>query len=100
MEGADAKDADEEKDETDDLLRRHAGRVTQTGSTSGSGGQALPRRILGITRVRDANTQDPMDCPVSSVGFHKNGQLLLTAGKDKRYLEQEMEMDWELEFTH
>ena len=40
--------------------------------------------LIETTRLRDANQQEPSKAVVQSVEFHPNGQLLLTAGLDKR----------------
>ena len=39
---------------------------------------------LEVSRLPDANAADASDAVVSSVDFHASGQLLLTAGMDKR----------------
>ena len=46
--------------------------------------RALPQRTLEVTRVADANRGQPSAGALSSVQFHPSGQLLLTAGLDKR----------------
>lgn len=43
----------------------------------------LPGQIE-YSMLRDANAEDPSNAVIQSVGFHRNGQLLLTAGFDKR----------------
>lgn len=45
---------------------------------------SLPQGILGISRMRDANADEPSNAVVNSVQFHRNAQILLTAGYDKR----------------
>lgn len=45
--------------------------------------QLLPGQIE-YSILRDANAEDPSNAVIQSVGFHRNGQLLLTAGFDKR----------------
>jgi hypothetical protein len=40
------------------------------------------RRML-VTRLKDANVQDPSKAVVRAVEFHKHGQVLFTAGMDK-----------------
>ncbi|KAH7281401.1 hypothetical protein KP509_36G046000 [Ceratopteris richardii] len=40
--------------------------------------------LLGISRLRDANADEPSNAVIHSVQFHKNAQILLTAGYDKR----------------
>ena len=44
----------------------------------------LPPHTLEAVRVKDANQQDPSLAAVQSVEFHPLGQLLMTAGLDKR----------------
>ncbi|KAL0458262.1 UNVERIFIED_CONTAM: U3 small nucleolar RNA-associated protein 18 [Sesamum latifolium] len=40
--------------------------------------------FLEYSRLVDANMKDPSSSTVNSVQFHKNGQLFLVGGKDKR----------------
>lgn len=40
--------------------------------------------LLEYSRLKDANSEEPSNGPINSVQFHRNGQLLLTAGLDKR----------------
>ncbi|ONK72390.1 uncharacterized protein A4U43_C04F18930 [Asparagus officinalis] len=40
--------------------------------------------LLEYSRLMDANGEEPSNGPINSVHFHRNGQLLLTAGLDKR----------------
>nr|XP_043635949.1 U3 small nucleolar RNA-associated protein 18 homolog [Erigeron canadensis] len=47
------------------------------------GGKLLPG-LLEYSRLVDANAQDPSSAPINSVQFHRNGQLLLTGGLDKK----------------
>lgn len=44
----------------------------------------LPARTLEVTPLTDGNKAEPSGAVVQSVDFHPNGQLLLTAGLDKR----------------
>ena len=44
----------------------------------------LPPGSLETSRMKDANQHDPHDSVVRSVEFHPGGQLLMTAGLDKR----------------
>ena len=44
----------------------------------------LPAHTLEVTRMADANRAQPSGSAVSSVEFHPSGQLLLTAGLDRR----------------
>jgi len=43
----------------------------------------LPGQIE-YSMLSNANAEDPSNAVIQSVGFHRNGQLLLTAGLDKR----------------
>lgn len=47
-------------------------------------GALLPAGLLEATRVRDANIAEPSPAVVQSVEFHPDGQVLMTAGLDKR----------------
>lgn len=44
----------------------------------------LAAGLIETTRLKDANHQEPSKSVVQSVEFHPAGQLLLTAGFDKR----------------
>lgn len=46
--------------------------------------RGLPQRTLEVTRVADANRSQPSGSALTSVQFHPSGQLLLTAGLDRR----------------
>eukprot|EP01018_Ginkgo_biloba_P008299 Gb_28754 [translate_table: standard] len=48
-----------------------------------SRGKLLPGQIE-YSRLRDANAEDPSNAVIQSVEFHRNAQLLLTAGFDKK----------------
>eukprot|EP00252_Welwitschia_mirabilis_P015927 TRINITY_DN35333_c0_g1_i1.p1 TRINITY_DN35333_c0_g1~~TRINITY_DN35333_c0_g1_i1.p1 ORF type:complete len:553 (+),score=107.94 TRINITY_DN35333_c0_g1_i1:450-2108(+) len=73
-------DSDEEmgrEDFDDDIVRSNEELVVQ-------GKQRLLPGTIEISRLTDANSQDPSDAVVQSVSFHRNGQMLLTAGLDKK----------------
>ncbi len=53
-------------------------------ATRGEQGGALPAGSLDLVRLRDANQHAPSDAVVQSLGWHPNGQLMLTAGFDKK----------------
>lgn len=44
----------------------------------------MPAGVIAIAPVTDANKAEPTAGVVRSLQFHPNGQLLLTAGLDKR----------------
>eukprot|EP00249_Psilotum_nudum_P015207 c25214_g1_i1 orf=79-1731(+) len=44
----------------------------------------LPQGLIEISRMRDANINEPSNAVVQSVEFHTNAQILLTAGFDKK----------------
>ncbi|CAI9295525.1 unnamed protein product [Lactuca saligna] len=48
------------------------------------GSSKLLPGLLEYSRLVDANGQDPSSGPINSVQFHRNGQLLLTGGLDKK----------------
>ena len=45
---------------------------------------ALPAGTVAVAPLADANAEEPTAGVVRSVQFHPSGQLLLTAGLDKR----------------
>ena len=49
-----------------------------------SSSHALPPERIEMTRLKDANFEEPNQSVVQSVEFHPNGQLLMTAGLDRR----------------
>ena len=44
----------------------------------------LPTGLIETTRMRDANIAEPSKAVVQSIEFHPQGQVLMTAGLDKR----------------
>ncbi|XP_038725696.1 U3 small nucleolar RNA-associated protein 18 homolog [Tripterygium wilfordii] len=67
----------EELEALDDILRTNEDLVVKSSS------RLLPG-ILEHSRLVDANAEDPSNGPINSVQFHRNAQLLLTAGLDRR----------------
>lgn len=57
--------------------------LSGAGALLGKNKQLTPG-LIETTRLRDANQQEPSKSVVQSVEFHPAGQLLLTAGLDKR----------------
>lgn len=57
--------------------------LTQQGGLLGDGGLLAPGE-LETSRLRDANAADAAEAVVRCLEYHPNGQLLLTAGLDKR----------------
>ncbi|XP_072952467.1 U3 small nucleolar RNA-associated protein 18 homolog [Typha angustifolia] len=74
-------DSDEESDfesgVEDDILRSNDELVVRDSI------KLLPG-LLEYSRLVDANAEEPSNGPINSVQFHRNGQLLLTAGLDRR----------------
>ncbi|XP_073005829.1 U3 small nucleolar RNA-associated protein 18 homolog [Typha latifolia] len=74
-------DSDEESDfesgVEDDILRSNDELVVRDSV------KLLPG-LLEYSRLVDANAEEPSNGPINSVQFHRNGQLLLTAGLDRR----------------
>ncbi|KAI3979543.1 hypothetical protein MKX01_001735 [Papaver californicum] len=68
---------DQYADGNDDLLRTNEDIVVNHGV------KLLPG-LLEFSRLVDANAADPSNGPINSVQFHRNGQLLLCAGLDRR----------------
>ncbi|KAI7839207.1 hypothetical protein COHA_007020 [Chlorella ohadii] len=73
-----ASDSEEEGGESaaERLLQRAGGLLAR--------GSALPPSMLETTRLRDANQADACKGAVKSVEFHAGGELLLSAGLDRR----------------
>lgn len=63
--------------EGDDILRSNDELVVK-------GRDKLLPGLLGYSRLMNANSEEPSNGPINSVQFHRNGQLLLTAGLDRR----------------
>uniref|UniRef100_A0A803M9I1 U3 small nucleolar RNA-associated protein 18 homolog n=1 Tax=Chenopodium quinoa TaxID=63459 RepID=A0A803M9I1_CHEQI len=61
----------------DDILKTNEELVVKRG------GKLLPG-ILEYSRLVDANAEDPSNGPINSVQFHRNHQLLLAAGLDRK----------------
>ncbi|GLU07639.1 hypothetical protein SLE2022_245910 [Rubroshorea leprosula] len=61
----------------DDILRTDEDLVVK------SSAKLLPG-LLEFSKLVDANIEDPSNGPINSVQFHRNAQLLLTAGLDRR----------------
>ncbi|KAK1305926.1 hypothetical protein QJS10_CPA10g00992 [Acorus calamus] len=61
----------------DELLRSNGEAVVR-------GGKRLLPGLLEYSKLVDANSEEPSRGPVNSVQFHRNAQLLLTAGRDGR----------------
>ena len=57
--------------------------LSGAGALLGRNKQLAPG-LIETTRLKDANQQEPSKSVVQSVEFHPAGQLLLTAGLDKR----------------
>ncbi|KAL5995990.1 hypothetical protein ACLOJK_026063 [Asimina triloba] len=68
---------DEEIIDDDDILRTNEDLVVKSRSKLLSG-------LLEYSRLMDANAEDPSNGPINSVQFHRNAQLLLAAGLDKK----------------
>ncbi|CAI9117414.1 OLC1v1018806C2 [Oldenlandia corymbosa var. corymbosa] len=80
--GSDSEDSDVEDSNAtaaavSDILRTAEDVVVKDGS------KLLPG-ILEYSRLVDANLEEPSSGPINSVQFHRNAQLLLAAGLDRR----------------
>ncbi|XP_047327028.1 U3 small nucleolar RNA-associated protein 18 homolog [Impatiens glandulifera] len=71
-----SSDEEDEEEEDSDIFRTSENLVV-------NGGRLLPG-ILGYSRLVDANKEDRSSGPINSVQFHRNAQLLLTGGLDKK----------------
>lgn len=72
-----SSDYESDVEELDDILRTNEDLVVK------SDRKLLPG-LLEYSRLVDANAEDPSNGPINSVQFHKNAQLLLSAGLDRR----------------
>ncbi|XP_077248060.1 transducin/WD40 repeat-like superfamily protein [Tasmannia lanceolata] len=63
--------------EGDDILRTNEDLVVKKST------KLLPG-LLEYSRLKDANAEDPSNGPIKSVQFHRNAQLLLAGGLDRR----------------
>ncbi|XP_022931221.1 U3 small nucleolar RNA-associated protein 18 homolog isoform X3 [Cucurbita moschata] len=70
-------DGYDDVDSIDDILR------TSDNLVEKSGGKLLPG-LLEYSRLVDANAEEPSNGPIHSVQFHRNAQLLLATGLDRR----------------
>ncbi|XP_071716120.1 U3 small nucleolar RNA-associated protein 18 homolog [Rutidosis leptorrhynchoides] len=70
-------DSDQENGDIDNILQT-------TDDVVVKGSAKLLPGLLEYSRLVDANAQDPSNGPINSVQFHRNGQLLLTGGLDKK----------------
>ncbi|KAL9243272.1 hypothetical protein vseg_017179 [Gypsophila vaccaria] len=75
--GALVDDGERDVENFDDILRTNEELVVKRG------GKLLPG-ILEYSRLVDANAEDLSNARINSVQFHRNHQLLLTAGHDKK----------------
>ncbi|KAI9019584.1 WD40-repeat-containing domain protein, partial [Phycomyces nitens] len=71
---------DEKMDDQDriDLLKSTYGILEKRGTS-----QILSPRFLDIMRLKNANQMSPCNASITSVQFHPNAQVMLTASKDK-----------------
>lgn len=65
------------EEDLEDILRTNEDLVVKSST------KLLPGN-LEYTKVVDANVHNPSSGPINSVQFHRNGQLLLTGGLDRR----------------
>lgn len=79
-------DEQQEPDEAaaERLLRSGGNMLLSNAGGAASAGRLLAPGSIELSRLRDANGASPSDAVVQSVQFHPNGQLMLTAGFDKR----------------
>ncbi len=75
-----ATDDDDVGGDASALLARAGGLVVRGDGRS----ERLPAGQLETTRLKDANQHQRSEAVVQAVRFHPNGQLLLTAGLDKK----------------
>ncbi|KAK6937600.1 WD40 repeat [Dillenia turbinata] len=67
----------EDVEAVSDILRTNEDLVVK-------GGSKLLPGLLEFSRLVDANAEEPSNGPINSVQFHRNAQLLLAAGLDRK----------------
>ena len=72
-----AEDGDEVEEGGASILRK-------AGALLAKGSKTIPAGLVDMTRCKDANLHGPTQGVVQSLEFHPNGQLLMTAGLDKK----------------
>jgi U3 small nucleolar RNA-associated protein 18 len=75
---------EEPDEETAERLLMSGSGLLLGGAAAGGRGGLLAPGALELSRLRDANGASPSDAVVQALQFHPNGQLMLTAGFDKR----------------
>eukprot|EP00198_Chlamydomonas_reinhardtii_P007035 XP_001696371.1 WD40 repeat protein [Chlamydomonas reinhardtii] len=85
--GEDSEEDEEDAEEAEvaaeaEALLARAGGLTER--RAGGASRRLPAGQIETTRLKDANQHGPSEAVVQAVQFHPNGQLLLTAGLDKK----------------
>ena len=73
---SDATTSGSEDEEEDDILRR-------TGSLLAPSSELLPKGVIDIKRLKDANTCKQAQAVIRAVEFHPSSSVLLTAGYHK-----------------
>lgn len=79
--GADSEEEEEAGAEGAEALLRSAGPLL---GLSRGAGRKLPPGTIELSRLKDANQHEPNESVVRSVAWHPAGQLLMTAGMDKK----------------
>lgn len=75
----------EDEDEEEELsYEEDVGALLENNELAVKSKGRLPQGLLEVTRMKDANIVEPSDAVIQSVEFHRNAQLLLTAGFDKK----------------
>lgn len=75
---------EEEEDEYEKQEGGHRNLLLEQSELVVKSKSRLPQGLLELSRVKDANDVEPSEAVVQSVEFHRNGQLLMTAGFDKK----------------
>lgn len=79
--GLENEDEDEEEEFSDE---GDVGALLENNELAVKSKGRLPQGLIEVTRMKDANVVEPSDAVIQSVEFHRNAQLLLTAGFDKK----------------
>jgi U3 small nucleolar RNA-associated protein 18 len=78
------EEAQEPDEAAAEQLLTHGGGLLLSGAAGSGRGGAMAAGAVELSRLRDANGCSAADSVVQALQFHPNGQLMLTAGFDKR----------------
>jgi U3 small nucleolar RNA-associated protein 18 len=78
------EEGDEEEEFEEESTHEHRSLLLEQSDLVVKSKGRLPQGLLEVSRMKDANIAEPSNAVIQSVEFHRNGQLLLTAGFDHK----------------